>query len=194
MVFDLKAVLRLEDKFSNPMRRAQRATEQMKRAIEQTRRATDLLASSQTRLANESQRAGFSMRRLGDGLKSARAGISGLAGAFTGLAAAIGGAYAAQKLFNATVGEAAKYERSQGLITAMMGNPKKAKQFMEEINKMAINSPLLNSADMMSAASAFLPMTKDINRLKSYTICPSACTYSTIKKEWKARALPYGNS
>lgn len=37
---------------------------------------------------------------------------------------------------------------------------------MEEINKMAINSPLLNSADMMSAASAFLPMTKDINRLK----------------------------
>jgi hypothetical protein len=166
MAFDLKAVLRLEDKFSNPMRRAQRATEQMKRAIEQTRRVTNSLASSQARLANESQRAGFSMKRLGDGLKSARAGISGLTGAFTGLAAAIGGAYAAQKLFNATVGEAARYERSQGLITAMMGNPSKAKKFMEEINKMAINSPLLNSQDMMQAASAFLPMTKDINRLK----------------------------
>ncbi|GCD81931.1 hypothetical protein PTHTG4_09930 [Parageobacillus thermoglucosidasius] len=166
MAFDLKAVLRLDDKFSSPMRRMQRATEQMKRVTEQTRRVTDSLANSQARIATQSQRAGFSMRRLSDGLKSARAGISGLTGVFTGLAAAIGGAYAAQKLFNATVGEAAKYERSQGLITAMMGNPTKAKKFMEEINKMAINSPLLNSADMMSAASAFLPMTKDLNRLK----------------------------
>ncbi len=31
MAFDLKAVLRLDDRFSGPMRRAQRATEQMKR-------------------------------------------------------------------------------------------------------------------------------------------------------------------
>lgn len=167
MAFNLTAVLRLKDDgFTSKMRRMQRATEQMKRVTEQTRRATDSLANSQARIATQSQRAGFSMRRLGDGLKSARAGISGLTGAFTGLAAAIGGAYAAQKLFNATVGEAARYERSQGLITAMMGDANKAKKFMEEINKMAINSPLLNSQDMMAAASAFLPMTKDINRLK----------------------------
>ncbi|UPT60472.1 hypothetical protein GK107_14380 [Geobacillus thermoleovorans] len=166
MVFDLKAVLRLKDEFSAPMRRIQRVTEQTKRITEQMRRATDLLGNSQARLANESRRAGFSIKQLGSEMKVAKSGISGLVGQFTALTAAIGGAYAAQKLFNATVGEAAKYERSQGLITAMMGNPKKAKQFMQEINKMAINSPLLNSQDMMAAASAFLPMTKDINRLK----------------------------
>ncbi|PJW21977.1 hypothetical protein CV632_01240 [Geobacillus thermodenitrificans] len=166
MAFDLKAVLRLKDEFSAPMRRIQRVTEQTKRITEQMRRATDLFGNSQARLANESRRAGFSIKQLGSEMKVAKSGISGLVGQFTALTAAIGGAYAAQKLFNATVGEAAKYERSQGLITAMMGNPKKAKQFMQEINKMAINSPLLNSQDMMAAASAFLPMTKDINRLK----------------------------
>jgi hypothetical protein len=167
MAFNLTAVLRLKDDgFTSKMRRMQRATEQMKRVTEQTRRVTDSLANSQARLATQSQRAGFSIKRLGSEMKVAKSGISGLIGAFTGLATAIGGAYAAQKLFNATVGEAAKYERSQGLITAMMGNPAKAKKFMEEINKMAINSPLLNSQDMMQAASAFLPMTKDLNRLK----------------------------
>jgi hypothetical protein len=166
MALDLKAVIRLEDKFSAPMRRIQRVMERTKRITEQMNRATNLFSNSQARLASESRRASFSIKQLGSEMKVAKEGISGLAGKFTGLAAAIGGAYAAQKLFNATIGQAARYERSQGLITAMMGDVKKAKQFMEEIEKMAINSPLLNSQDMMAAASAFLPMTKDLNRLK----------------------------
>lgn len=166
MAFDLVARLKVIDNLSAPFKRMQRQTELLQRVTNQTRRTTELFSNSQARLATQSQRAGISMKRLGDGLKSARSSISGLAGSFTGLAAAVGGAYAAQKLFNATVGEAAKYERSQGLITAMMGDANKAKKFMEEINKIAINSPLLNSQDMMAAASAFIPMTKDLNRLK----------------------------
>jgi hypothetical protein len=145
LAFDLRAVLRLDDKFSNPMRRAQRATERMNNALKSTSN---------------------SIARIGSGMGSVSGAVSRLSTSFVGLAAAIGGAVAAHKAFNATIGEAARYERSQGLITAMMGDVNKAKQFMSEIEKMAINSPLLNSQDMMSAASAFLPMTKDINRLK----------------------------
>jgi len=197
----LKAVLRLKDEFSGPMRRAQRAAEQMNSAMSRTQRTTGLLSSVTGRLRNslgqisaEVKRANLNLTHFGNGLRNIAnetSGIRGLAGAFTGLAVAIGGAVGAQKLFNATVGEAAKYERSQGLITAMMGDANKAKKFMEEINKMAINSPLLNSQDMMAAASAFIPMTKDLNRLKKLLrFCPERFSMSsTIKREWKARVF-----
>jgi uncharacterized protein YukE len=176
MAFDLVARLKIIDNATAPLKRVQRTTEQLQRVINQTQkstglwnRATSRIQSTMSRVSSAVRRTNLDLNQFGNGLRNIAAESSrvrGLAGAFTGLAAAIGGAYAAQKLFNATVGEAAKYERSQGLITAMMGNPKKAKQFMEEINKMAIDSPLLNSQDMLAAASAFLPMTKDINRLK----------------------------
>lgn len=146
MAFDLTAVLRLKDNnFTSHMRRVQRVTE----------RANNALKSTNNAVSN-----------LGNGMSRVSSAASRLSGSFVGLAAAIGGAVAAHKAFNATIGQAARYERSQGLITAMMGDVNKAKQFMSEIERMAINSPLLNSADMMAAASAFLPMTKDINRLK----------------------------
>jgi hypothetical protein len=145
MAFDLVARLKLKDEFSNRMNRVQRATERMNKAV----RATN-----------------NSVSNLNSGMSRASGSVSRLTGTFVGLAAAVGGAVAAQKAFNATIGEAAKYERSRGLLTAMMGDGKKAKKLIEEIDKMAINSPLLNSQDMMAAASAFLPMTKDINRLK----------------------------
>lgn len=177
MAFNLTAVLRLKDDgFTSRMRRMQRATEQFNRSMNQTQRSTGLFNNATNRMrsaiggvSSAIKRVNFDLNQLGNGLRNISAETSGirrLTVSFTGLAAAIGGAVGAQKLFNATVGEAAKYERSQGLITAMMGDANKAKKFMEEINKMAINSPLLNSQDMMAAASAFLPITKDINRLK----------------------------
>jgi len=146
MAFDLTAVLRLKDNnFTSNMRRVQRVTERANNAL---------------KLTNNS------VADLGNGMSRVSSMTSRLSTSFVGLTAAVGGAVAAHKAFNATIGQAARYERSQGLITAMMGNANKAKQLMEEIEKMAISSPLLNSQDMMSAASAFLPMTKDINRLK----------------------------
>jgi hypothetical protein len=146
VAFDLVARLKLKDEnFSSKMRRVQRATERLNKAVRSTSNSVSNLNSGMSRVSGS---------------------VSRLTGTFVGLAAAVGGAVAAQKAFNVTIGEAAKYERSRGLLTAMMGDGKKAKKLIEEIDKMAINSPLLNSQDMMAAASAFLPMTKDINRLK----------------------------
>ncbi|MBA2869991.1 hypothetical protein HNQ85_000249 [Anoxybacillus calidus] len=145
MAFDLVARLKVIDNLSAPFKRMQRVTERMNNALKSTN---------------------ISVTKMSSGMSRVSSAASRLSGSFVGLAAAIGGAVAAHKAFNATIGEAARYERSQGLITAMMGDVNKAKQLMSEIEKIAINSPLLNSQDMMSAASAFLPMTKDINRLK----------------------------
>jgi hypothetical protein len=146
LAFDLVARLKLRDEnFSSKMRRVQRVTERLNKAVRSTSNSVSNLNSGMSRVSSS---------------------VSRLSTTFAGLAVAVGGAVAAQKAFNATIGEAAKYERSRGLLTAMMGDGKKAKKLIEEIDKMAINSPLLNSQDMMAAASAFLPMTKDINRLK----------------------------
>ncbi|KPD00606.1 hypothetical protein LR69_01258 [Geobacillus sp. BCO2] len=76
----------------------------------------------------------------------------------------------------------------------MMGNPSKAKKFMEEINKMAINSPLLNSQDMMSAASAFLPMTKDLNRLKKLYDLTERLYVLNDKEGTEGASFAYGSS
>lgn len=166
MAFDLKAVLRLDDKFSDKMRRAQRTTERMKQALQQTQRATKAFNSAANQTQTNFNRFASAGKQTIQTMRSMVSSLNPLRSGFLGLASAIGGAVAAHKAFDATVGQAARYERSQGLITAMFGNPTKAKKFMEEIERMAINSPLLNSGDMMAAASAFLPMTKDINRLK----------------------------
>ena len=166
MAFDLKAVLRLDDKFSDKIRRAQRATERMQQAIQKMQRVTEAFNSATNRTHDNLNRFAGAGKQTIQTMRSMASSLNPLRSGFFGLASAIGGAVAAHKAFDATIGQAARYERSQGLITAMMGNPTKAKKFMEEIERMAINSPLLNSGDMMAAASAFLPMTKDINRLK----------------------------
>jgi hypothetical protein len=166
LAFDLKAVIRLVDNFSAPMRRISRQTQHFQRMTEQTRRATEAFSNSQARLATESRRAGISLKQLGDGLKSARAGVSGLTGQFTALATAIGGAYTAKKIFDSTVWEAAKFENSQVVIRAMFDDRKAADSYMKMLERFAIDSPVLNSQDMFENSKSFITKTKDVKLLE----------------------------
>lgn len=132
-----------------------RQTESNQRAMERLNRTTQL-----TRI--ETGRLGDGFRLLGG---TAR-GIFSLKNAFVGLAAAIGGTAAARKVFDNTIGEAAKYEQSAVTIEAMFKNSKKASKYMSEMNKLAIDSPLLNSQDIFANSKSFIAFSQSIPTLK----------------------------
>lgn len=176
MAFDLTAVLRLKDDFTSKMRRAQRAAEQFDNAVRKAQRTTGLwrdangrLRNEMGRFAKETQKASWDLTRLGNGLRNIAkeaSGIRRLATAFTGLATAIGGAYAAKKIFDSTVWEAAKHEQSTVMINAMINNKAISKQYMDLIDRLSVQSPVLNSQAMYANSKSFLTVSKDIKQLE----------------------------
>jgi hypothetical protein len=176
LAFDLTAVLRLKDDFTSKIRRAQRAAEQFNNAVRKAQRSTGLwrdtngrLRDSMGRFAKETERASWNLTHLGNGLRNIAkeaSGIRGLAGAFTGLATAIGSAYAAKKVFDSTVLAAAKHEQSTVMINAMINDKAIAKQYMDLIDRLSVQSPILNSQDMYANSKSFLTVTKNIKQLE----------------------------
>jgi hypothetical protein len=176
MAFDLVARLKIIDNATAPLRRMQRATEQLQRVINRTQKSTELwrdasgrLRDSMGRFAKETERASWNLTNLGNGLRNVAkeaSGIRGLAGAFTGLATAIGGAYTAKKIFDSTVWEAAKFENSQVVIRAMFDDRKAADSYMKMLERFAIDSPVLNSQDMFENSKSFIATSKNLEQLE----------------------------
>jgi hypothetical protein len=83
-------------------------------------------------------------------------GIGKLTGIFLGLSGAIGGAVGAKKLFDATIGEAAKYEQSTIVIKAILNDKDLGKQYMDLVDKFAIDSPIMDSQSMLANSKSFL--------------------------------------
>ncbi len=169
MAYDLTAVLRLQDKFSRPMKlatqaaeRMKRTTDQMSRSLNMTNKASASATGGITKMSAKAERAFATMSKGAAGTTSM---IGGLRGQFVGLAAAIGGAYAAKQLFDRTIGSAANNELSVMQIDSMFGNQQKAKAYMESLRKMAVDSPLLNSNQMFDNSKSLLGMTRDLKTL-----------------------------
>jgi hypothetical protein len=94
-------------------------------------------------------------------------GIGKLTGVFLGLSGAIGGAVGAKKLFDATIGEAAKYEQSTVVINAMLNDKDLGKQYMDLVNQFAIDSPIMDSQSMLENSKSFLSIIGgDMKQLK----------------------------
>jgi hypothetical protein len=156
MSFDLRAVLRLDDKFSSPLKKIQRRTEQTQKTMDRLTKSTEQATRSTDKLAS-----GFG--RVG----SASSGLNGIGRTFVGIGAAIAGATAASKLFNSTIGEAAKNEMATVTIGAMFNDPEKSARYIKAMERMALNSPVLNSADIMNNSGMFVSLTKDEKQLES---------------------------
>lgn len=176
MAFDLKAVIRIVDKATEPIKRIQRATQQLQRTTEQARRSNEIwhnttgkISSSMERFAFETKKANSNLREFGSGLRnvaSVGSGVRSLAGQFTALAAAVGGAVAAKKIFDSTIVEAAKFENSQVVIRAMFDDRKAADSYMKMIQRFAIDSPVLNSQDMFDNSKSFIAASKNLSQLE----------------------------
>lgn len=92
--------------------------------------------------------------------------FSSLTSKVGGLVAALGSAIGAQKLLNATIGEAMRFEQSEVLVEAMFDDTKASKQYAKMVEEMALASPIMDSSTMMGNSKAFVSITKDLPTLK----------------------------
>lgn len=173
MAINLTAVFRMRDQGSSRMRRLTQLMERMNRT---SRATSESVSQSQTALnrfgsavSSTSNRMGnFSTRMTGlrVGANGLSASFSGMQSALVGLAGAYLSANAASSLFNATIGAAANYEQNAMAISGMFGDDKQAKKYLQMIEKAAIDSPVLNSTDMMTNSKAFIGISKNLDELK----------------------------
>ncbi|MDN4073622.1 hypothetical protein [Fictibacillus terranigra] len=149
MAFDLKAVIRLNDQFSRPMRQIQRQTETMNKM---TQRTTSSMSKMQSRGTS-------AFSKIASASKAVAGPLAAVAGGF---AAAQGAA----KLFNATVGEAAKLELAQVQVSALFQkNTKAAEKFFKFLNKAGADS-MFSQEDFFGAGKAYVPLTKSVKQLE----------------------------
>lgn len=173
MAINLTAVFRMRDQGSSRMRRLTQLMERMNRT---SRATSESVSQSQTALNRFGSAVSSTSNRMGSfstRMTGLRVGASGLSASFSGMQSALvglAGAYlsanAASSLFNATIGAAANYEQNAMAISGMFGDDKQAKKYLQMIEKAAIDSPVLNSTDMMTNSKAFIGISKNLDELK----------------------------
>jgi len=88
-----------------------------------------------------------------------------------GVTTAYLGAQGAVKAFSATIGAAAKYEQAEVAVKAIFNDNAASKAYLDMVGKMAIDSPLLNSGEMLSSSKTLVAMTKNVEELgKAWSI------------------------
>lgn len=173
MAVNLTAVFRVRDQGTSRLRRI---TQMMDRMNRTSRVTSESVSQSQTALNRFGSTVSSTSNRMGNfstRMTGLRVGASGLSASFSGMQSALvglAGAYlsanAASRLFDATIGAAARYEQNAMAISGMFGDDKQAKKYLQMIEKAAIDSPVLNSTDMMTNSKAFIGISKNLDELK----------------------------
>ena len=142
MAIDLKAILTFQDRATRPLM-------QINRTLERVNKTTNTYGS----LIDKASHKGTS-------------GFSRAATAVGGLVASIGGAIGAAKVLDATLGEAMRYQQQEVLVSAMFDDRKASKAYAKMVQKMAEDSPIMDTSTMMGSSKAFVGITKDLPALK----------------------------
>lgn len=174
MAVNLTAVFRVRDQGSSKLRQLTQTMEKMNRTSKLTSESVSRSQSAVSKLGSATSSAsnklgGFATRvtSLRVGAKGLSASLRGMQGALVGIAGAYVGANGMAKLFNATIGEAAKFEQSKAVITAAFQDDNATKQYMKMVDKIAIDSPLLNSGDMFGSSKGLLTLSKSMPELEN---------------------------
>ncbi|MFJ8086845.1 hypothetical protein ACIQ7N_01325 [Lysinibacillus sp. NPDC095746] len=178
MAINLTAVFKMRDQGSAQMRKLTRMMDTMNQSsrivsegVSKTKKSVSQLGSSATsassklgEFATQVSRLHVSSNGLSASLKGAQSTLIGLAGAYLT-------AQGAAKAFDATIGNAARYEQSEVAVKAIFNDDKKSNAYMKLVDKMAIDSPLLNSTDMLASSKSLVAMTKNVDELgKAWSI------------------------
>ncbi|UED78275.1 hypothetical protein FH508_0012435 [Lysinibacillus sp. CD3-6] len=150
------------------MNRTSRTTsESMSRAQSATTRFGGAVSSTSNRIGGFATRV-TSLRVSADGLS---ASLRGMQSSLVGIASAYLGAQGAAKAFDATIGAAARYQQSEVAVKAIFNDDEKSNAYMKMVDKMAIDSPLLNSTEMLASSKSLVAMTKNVGELgKAWSI------------------------
>ncbi|WP_336638384.1 phage tail tape measure protein [Lysinibacillus fusiformis] len=178
MAVNLTAVFRVRDQGTSRLRQITSMMDRMNRTSRTTSDSMSRAQSATNRLGGAVSSAtgrmdGFSARvsRLHVGSNGLSASFGGLQSTLLGLASAYLTAQGAAKAFDMTIGAAARYEQAEVAVKAIFNDTKKSSAYLQMVDKMAIDSPLLNSKDMLSSSKSLVAMTKDVKELgKAWSI------------------------
>jgi hypothetical protein len=173
VAFDLVAKLRIVDEATAPLKRFIGVTNQVESAFNQASKAASRTQSAMKSYDSSVNSIRNRMNDFRNSMNSARnsmnsfkgnidSGVSSLKALAGGIMAAVG----AQKLLNATIGEAAKFEQSKVLIDAMFNDKKAADSYTKMIQRVAVESPVLNSQDMFANSKSFISLSKNTKVLE----------------------------
>jgi hypothetical protein len=193
MAYELKAVLKLQDKMTAPLLRIKNAVGDADDASDKASKAFKEFADSMKKastvtksvdsaankgkaavkaLGDETKKTETKIRsftaqnaKFGNSFGTVQSGIGGLRSGFLGLASAIGGAYAAKKAFDLTIGAAAHREMNVVTMEAMFNDTAKAGKFFDFIEKRAAES-MFSESDFFSSTRGFVTVTKDQETLE----------------------------
>ncbi len=178
MAVNLTAVFRVRDQGTSRLRRITQMMNQMNRtsrttsdSMSRAQSATNRLGGAVSSTSNRMNGFSASISRLHVGSNGLSASFGGLQSTLIGLASAYLGAQGAAKAFNSTILAAANYEMSAVTIGALFDDATKTKKYMQSVEKMALDSPILNSTEMYSSSKGLIAMTKDLDTLaKTWSI------------------------
>ncbi|WP_336046776.1 phage tail protein [Solibacillus ferritrahens] len=149
-MIDLVATLRLNDDLTKPLRQVSR---------------------QMTSFSDTAKRVGGTVGGMGSAIGRQANQLTGLKSQIAGVAGAYFGAQGAMKAFHATIGEAAQYEASEVAVKAIFNDDEASSAYLKMVDSMALDSPLLNSKDMLASSKGLVAMTKDVGELgKAWSI------------------------
>jgi len=173
MAVNLTAVFRVRDQGTSRLRQITQMMDRMNRTSRTTSDSMSRAQSATTRFggavsSTSNRMGGFATQvaSLRVGANGLSASLRGMQSALVGLAGAYVGANSVAKLLNLTIGAAANYEQNALAISGMFGDDKQAKTYLNMLEKAAIDSPVLNSTDMISNSKAFIGLSKNVDELK----------------------------
>ncbi|SCX81534.1 phage tail protein [Lysinibacillus fusiformis] len=178
MAVNLTAIFRVRDQGTSRLRRITQMMDRMNRTSRATGESVSRSQTAVNRFGNavsstSNRMNGFSanISRIHVGSNGLSASFGGLQSTLIGLASAYLGAQGAAQAFNSTILAAANYEMSSVTIGALFDDAAKTKKYMQSVEKMALDSPILNSTEMYSSSKGLIAMTKDLDTLsKTWSI------------------------
>lgn len=158
---------RMNDNWDRINRATSRTTGQMQNFGRESERSSGEVRNLNNRL-NDAEDAASRLSRTAGDIRSpnidttrSQKSVFSLNGAFLAVTATIAGVVSGAKLLQETIGAAAKFESSEVLIEAMFNDDKASKEYIKMVDKMAKNSPVLNSDDMLANSKSFISLTKE---------------------------------
>lgn len=145
MAMELTAVLRLQDEISRPMKNIRKTMDSLKTATEHAKKTN---------------------QQFSQGLSSMKSGAGSATRAVAGLVGGLASAYAAQKLLNATVGEAMRVDYNRVSLQAMFkGDQAAANELTKFIENKAMSS-VMSYQDVLGSTQSFSTLTKNTDQIK----------------------------
>ncbi|MGG4042374.1 hypothetical protein [Bacillus smithii] len=173
MAINLVARLVLQDEMSSKMRQISRMTDrltgtfnQASSAFTRAKRAMESYGSSANTSRNRMNNLRNSIDSTRNSMNNLKGNVDSGVGSLKKWAAGIMSVIGAQKLLNSTIGEAAKFEQSKVLIEAMFDDKKASDAYTKMVQRVAVQSPVLNSQDMFANSKSFISLSKNTKTLE----------------------------